>query len=111
MPVWAQAGWWGLLAGGALVVGALVAWFVSVPRQVVAGIMAFGAGVLISALAFDLVDKAERSGGLGATVGGFIGGAKRRFGCHGRRLHRRGVPGRNSRGLVQQARLREDHLS
>ncbi len=75
MPVWLQAGWWGLAAGGALVVGALVAWFVRVPQQVVAGIMAFGAGVLISALAFDLVDEAERRGGLGATIGGFIGGA------------------------------------
>jgi len=75
VPVWLQAGWWGLAAGGALVVGALVAWFVRVPQQVVAGIMAFGAGVLISALAFDLVDEAERRGGLGATIGGFIGGA------------------------------------
>jgi ZIP family zinc transporter len=37
--------------------------------------MAFGAGVLISALAFDLVDEAESSGGLGATVAGFLGGA------------------------------------
>src|SRR4051812_135684 len=37
--------------------------------------MAFGAGVLISALAFELVDEAERSGGLGPTVAGFLGGA------------------------------------
>lgn len=63
MPVWAQAGLWGLLAGGALVVGAAIAWFVRVPQRVVASVMAFGAGVLISALAFDLVDEAEASGG------------------------------------------------
>jgi ZIP family zinc transporter len=69
------AGLWGLLAGGALVVGALVAWFVRVPQKVVAGVMAFGAGVLISALSFDLVDEAERTGGLVPTVGGFLGGA------------------------------------
>jgi ZIP family zinc transporter len=75
MPVWAQAGLWGLLAGGALVLGALVAWFVRVPGYLVAGIMAFGAGVLISALSFDLVDEAERIGGLWPTVGGFLGGA------------------------------------
>jgi len=37
--------------------------------------MAFGAGVLISALAFDLVDEAETGGGLGATVVGLVGGA------------------------------------
>ncbi|MEV7430469.1 MULTISPECIES: ZIP family metal transporter [unclassified Nocardioides] len=75
VPVWLQAGGWGLLAGGALVVGALVAWFVAVPQRVVAGVMAFGSGVLVSALAFDLVDEAERTGGLAATATGFLGGA------------------------------------
>ena len=75
MPVWLQAGFWGLVAGGALVVGAAIAWFVAVPRSVVASIMAFGAGVLISALAFDLVDEAETSGGLTPTVIGFLAGA------------------------------------
>lgn len=75
MPVWVEAGLWGLLAGGTLVLGALVAWFVRVPRTVVAGVMAFGAGVLISALAFDLVQEAERTGGLAATAAGFLGGA------------------------------------
>ncbi|MEP9363920.1 ZIP family zinc transporter [Nocardioides sp. CN2-186] len=75
MPVWLEAGLWGLLAGGALVVGALVAWFVAVPRVIVASVMAFGAGVLISALAFDLVDEAETTGGLTPTVLGFLAGA------------------------------------
>ena len=75
MPIWLQAGMWGLIAGGALVVGALVAWLVDVPQRVVASVMAFGAGVLISALAFDLVDEAEQSGGLTATVIGFLVGA------------------------------------
>lgn len=75
MPIWLQAGFWGLAAGGALVLGALVAWVVRVPQRVAASVMAFGAGVLISALAFDLVDEAERSGGLPATVLGFLAGA------------------------------------
>ena len=52
LPVWCEAGLWGLLAGGALVVGAAVAWFLQVPRRVVASVMAFGSGVLISALSF-----------------------------------------------------------
>lgn len=64
-----------MLAGGALVLGALIAWFVNVPRRVVASVMAFGAGVLISALSFDLVDEAERTGGLSPTIVGFIAGA------------------------------------
>ena len=75
MPVELQAGAWGLLAGGALVIGAFVAWFVPVPQKVVATVMAFGSGVLISALSFDLVDEAESTGGLTPTVVGFLAGA------------------------------------
>lgn len=69
------AGLWGLVGGAALVVGALIAWLVPVPRKVVGGVMAFGAGVLTSALAFDLMDEAERTGGLWPTAAGFVVGA------------------------------------
>ncbi|RIJ55547.1 ZIP family metal transporter [Clavibacter phaseoli] len=69
------AGLAGLLSGLSLVVGSLVAWFVKVPREVVALVMAFGAGVLISALSFDLVDEAAASGGVIPTLGGFVAGA------------------------------------
>ena len=58
MPTWVEAGLWGLLGGGALVVGALIAWLTPVPPKVVASVMAFGSGVLISAVAFDLVEEA-----------------------------------------------------
>ncbi len=75
MPGWLEAAGWGLVGGGALTLGALVAWFVTVPERVVAWIMAFGAGVLISALAFQLVDEAEATGGLTATAFGFMAGA------------------------------------
>jgi zinc transporter, ZIP family len=75
MPTWLEAGLWGLLGGGALVIGALIAWFVRVPAGVVAGVMAFGSGVLISAVAFDLMAEAARTGGLGPTALGFLGGA------------------------------------
>jgi zinc transporter, ZIP family len=75
MPTWMEAGLWGLLGGGALVLGALVAWFARVPRDVVATVMAFGAGVLISAVAFDLMQEAEANGGLPATAKGFLVGA------------------------------------
>jgi zinc transporter, ZIP family len=70
-----QAGLWGLLAGAALVLGAAVAWFVKVPQRMTAGVMAFGSGVLISALAFELMDEAYRRGGLDSTGLGFVGGA------------------------------------
>ncbi|MEU7478766.1 ZIP family zinc transporter [Lentzea sp. NPDC042327] len=75
MTQWIEAGLWGLAGGGALVAGAVVAWFVRVPRDVVAVVMAFGAGVLIAAASFELVDEAEQTGGLLATSAGFAGGA------------------------------------
>ena len=75
MPTWLEAGLWGLLGGGALVIGALIAWFTSVPPKVVASVMAFGSGVLISAVAFDLMEEAVKTGGLVATASGFLGGA------------------------------------
>lgn len=71
----AMAGLWGLVGGSALLVGALIGWSVRLPQRVVAGVMAAGAGVLISALAFDLMDEAYRRGGFGATAAGFLGGA------------------------------------
>lgn len=70
-----QAGLWGLLAGGALVIGAAFAWFVRVPQRLIAGVTAFGAGVMISALAFELMEQAYQRGGFASTAVGFLGGA------------------------------------
>lgn len=75
VPVAVQAGLWGLLSGSALLIGALIGWFVPLSRRLIAGIMAFGAGVLISALSFDLMDEAWDRGGLGWVALGFLGGA------------------------------------
>jgi hypothetical protein len=52
VPHWLQAGLWGGLAGAALVLGAGVGFFARVPARLVAAVMAFGSGVLISALSF-----------------------------------------------------------
>jgi ZIP family zinc transporter len=75
MPTWLQAGLWGLLAGSALLVGAALGYFVSLPQRLIAAVMAFGGGVLISALSFDLMNEAYRRGGVDSTSGGFLGGA------------------------------------
>lgn len=75
LPLWAQAGFWGFVSGFALVIGAAVAYFISVPQRMIAGIMAFGSGVLISALSFELMDEAYKTGGFDSTALGFIGGA------------------------------------
>jgi zinc transporter, ZIP family len=66
---------WGLLAASSLVIGAVITFFVQIPLRVIGLIMGFGAGVLISAVAFDLVNEAaEKSTGQGWTIAGlFIG--------------------------------------
>jgi len=73
--MWLQALMWGTIAGAALVIGAALSWKWAIPPKVVSSVMSFGAGVLISALAFDLVDEAARGGGLWPTAAGFLAGA------------------------------------
>jgi ZIP family zinc transporter len=75
MPMWLQAGGWGALAGSALLLGATLGYRLRISVRLVAAVMAFGSGVLISALAFELVDEAYANGGLLATAGGFAAGA------------------------------------
>lgn len=70
-----QALLWGLVAGSALVIGAAIAYFTDLPQRAVAGVMAFGSGVLISALSLELMEEAYRRGGFDATALGFISGA------------------------------------
>ena len=75
IPLPVQAGLWGLLSGSALILGAAVGWLVPLSRRIIAAIMAFGAGVLISALSFELMDEAWQRGSIGAVAAGFLGGA------------------------------------
>ncbi|MCW3077500.1 MAG: family zinc transporter [Bacteroidetes bacterium] len=69
------AGIWGLVSGSALVIGALIGYYINVSQRVVAGIMSFGSGVLISALSFNLMDEAYKAGGFDSTAIGFIAGS------------------------------------
>ena len=100
MTGWLQAGGWGLLGGAALVLGATVAWFLRVPPRVVAAVMAFGAGVLISALSIDLMQEAADRGGVGAAALGFLGGAVA-YVCANALLARRGARHRKRSGSQQ----------
>jgi ZIP family zinc transporter len=97
VPGAVEAGLWGLLGGAALVLGALVAWTVRVPQVVIASVMAFGSGVLVSAVAFDLVAEAAGTGGLGPTAVGFLGGALAYVGANAL-LARRGARHRKRSG-------------
>ncbi|MEO6579133.1 MAG: ZIP family zinc transporter [Candidatus Limnocylindria bacterium] len=80
MPEPIVAGLWGMLAGSALVLGAAAALILHIPRRVVALVMAFGAGALVSALAFDLADEAFRVGGTLVFAIGLAAGALTYFG-------------------------------
>lgn len=66
---------WGLLSASSLVIGSLVAIWLHIGLRVIGLIIAFGAGVLISAVASELVEEAaEKSSGVGAVAWGlFIG--------------------------------------
>lgn len=69
------AGLWGLVGGSALILGAAIPYLVTLPQRLIAAIMAIGSGVLISAVAFDLMDEAYAQGGFDSTAAGFVGGA------------------------------------
>jgi ZIP family zinc transporter len=102
VPMAIQAGLWGLLAGSSLLIGAAVGYFARLPQRLIASVMAFGSGTLISALAFDLMDEAYRRGGFGATAAGFVAGAAVFTGVNAV-LNRRGAKHRKRSGEHQAA--------
>jgi zinc transporter, ZIP family len=77
-----EAALWGLVGGLALVLGAAIALVPAkpIPPRAVAFVMAFGAGVLVSAVSFDLTEEALALGGGDATALGLVVGALVYFG-------------------------------
>ena len=69
------AAFWGLVGGAALVVGAFLGLYARASNRVIGIVMAFGSGVLISAVAFELTEEAFRSGGALPVVIGLISGS------------------------------------
>ncbi|HAM21972.1 MAG TPA: ZIP family zinc transporter [Actinobacteria bacterium] len=64
------AAFWALIGSGALVVGALLGFWLGVSRRTLGLIMGFGAGTLLSAVSFDLVFEAfKESEGLPIVIG------------------------------------------
>ena len=67
---------WGLVAGASLIVGGAIARRLPISRRLLGLIMAFGAGVLISAVAYELVHEAfETSAGDGGVALGLFAGS------------------------------------
>ena len=66
---------WGLVAASSLVIGAVIAFLFHISTRVVGLIMGFGAGVLISAVAFDLIEEAlAETSGHGTIAVGIVAG-------------------------------------
>jgi ZIP family zinc transporter len=70
-----EAAFWGFVGGAALLIGALVGLFLSVPIRLVGLVMGFGVGVLISAVAFELTGAAYDRAGAVPVVAGLTAGA------------------------------------
>jgi ZIP family zinc transporter len=71
-----EALFWGLVASSSLIVGGVLALRLPIASRTLGLVMAFGAGVLISAVAFELVEEAfETSAGSGGVGAGLLVGA------------------------------------
>ena len=66
---------WGLVVGASLVVGAVAAAVTSLPERLAAMLTAFGGGILLAAVALELVPEADREAGVALTAIGLAGGA------------------------------------
>ncbi|MFF5977125.1 ZIP family metal transporter [Streptomyces sp. NPDC012769] len=94
------AGGWGLFAGAALLVGAAFGSLVRVPPRLIALVMAFGSGVLMSAVSFELIAEAYERSGMVPVVAGAVGGAAVYSGANAL-LARRGAQHRKRSGEQQ----------
>ncbi len=65
----------GLIASSALVIGGVIGAYRRPPRRLVAVMLAFASGSLITALAFELFEESFRSGGVLLSGIGLLAGA------------------------------------
>ena len=61
---------YGVLASSGLLVGVAIGLVTSPPRRLIAAVVAFGSGVLVSALTFELMEEAFAEGSPAFTIGG-----------------------------------------
>lgn len=65
---------WGLVIGGSLVLGAVSAALLRLPERLAASLTAFGGGILLAAIALELVPEADREAGAALTALGLLAG-------------------------------------
>lgn len=93
--------WWGLVGSSSLLLGAAIVLVRPPSRRVVGLVMAFGAGILISAVAYDLVEDAAESSDGWVLLAGLAAGALTFF-VGDLLIDRRGGEGRKRSTGVQQ---------
>jgi zinc transporter, ZIP family len=71
----AEAAFWGAAGASSLLIGAVIAIAVPLPRRAIGLVLGFGAGTLISATAFELTEEAFKLGGADAVTIGLALGA------------------------------------
>ena len=96
-----KAAFWGFVGGVALVLGAIIGLKLRTSQRIIGLVMAFGAGVLISALAFELTEEAFGRGGTASVSLGLAAGALTFFGGDAI-IDRRGGDNRKRSGGQQQ---------
>jgi ZIP family zinc transporter len=65
---------WGLLVGGSLLLGAVVAVVLKLPERIAAVVTSFGGGILVAAVAFELVPEADAEAGAWITALSLLAG-------------------------------------
>lgn len=70
-----NAAMWGAISGSAVLIGALLALYLNIPKKLIGWIMAFGTGVLIGAATYELLGDSADESGLTPTIIGFLTGA------------------------------------
>ena len=99
-----DAGLWGLFAGSSLLLGAVAGLLLRLPQHLIAAITGFGAGVLTSAVAFELTEEAYTVGGADAVALGLAAGALVYF-AGATYIDRMGGPDDTSRAIAFGAAL------
>ena len=62
---------YGLLASSGFIAGVVIGLFTSPSRRLVAAVVAFGSGILVSALTFELMEEAFETGSVSFVLAGF----------------------------------------
>jgi ZIP family zinc transporter len=102
LPIWLQAGAWGFLGALSLVLGAGVAYVARLGVRITAAIMSFGCGILISAVAYDLIFDGFRAAGIQPIIFGAIFGSVA-YALANWMVSRRGARSRKRSGDQQKA--------